>query len=68
MKEYILSYEKTGEVFNRGKRWAFNAAKRGDLDFARLPGRKTACGITIYSIERLMRQAAKQPKAKGCSK
>lgn len=61
--ETILTIKQAGQHFNRGWRWAHNAAKRGLLDFAKVPGCSRNLGITLASVERLKRQAAKVGKA-----
>ena len=59
----ILTIKEAGMQFNRGWRWAHNAAKRGLLDFAKVPGCSRNLGTTAASVERLQRQAAKSGKA-----
>jgi hypothetical protein len=58
----IYKIKEAGAEFNRGWRWAHNMAKRGLLDFARVPGCSRNIGITAESVERLKRQAAKTGK------
>lgn len=60
----ILTIREAGREFNRGWRWAHNAAKRGLLDFAKVPGCSRNLGITAASVERLQRQASKLGKRK----
>jgi len=59
----IYTIKEAGLEFNRGWRWAHNEAKRGNLDFAKVPGCSRNLGITAASVERLKRQASKTGKA-----